>query len=235
MEIKYRNATKSFRKLKLIGITLITIILLTLVAGFLYEYTSYKNVKNNFPPDGEMVDVGDREIHVNIQGKKTNLPSIVIEAGAGSWSYDWSYVQKELAKHTEVITYDRAGLGWSEPHPNGYNIDTTIDDLSEIIEYSNIDTPVILVGHSLGGLYSRLFADKYLEKVSGLILVDARNEYFTEKATTFNDVYFESQDQTVYRILSQFGIYTPIWGGNAWRCNSRLPFSRKAGQCSIRL
>ncbi|MDX8360308.1 alpha/beta hydrolase [Cytobacillus sp. IB215316] len=206
MEIKYRNATKTFRKLKLVGITLITIILLTLVAGFLYEYTSYKNVKNNFPPDGEMVDVGDRQIHVNIQGKKTNLPSIVIEAGAGSWSYDWSYVQKELSKHTEVITYDRAGLGWSEPHPNGYNIDTTIDDLSEIIEYSNIDTPVILVGHSLGGLYSRLFADKYPEKVSGLILVDARNEYFTEKATTFNDVYFESQDQTVYRILSQFGI-----------------------------
>ncbi|MDX8366113.1 alpha/beta hydrolase [Cytobacillus sp. IB215665] len=206
MEIKYSNVTKNFRRLKLIGIALITIILLTLVSGFLYEHISYKNVKTNFPPDGKMIDVGGRDIHVNIQGEKTNLPPVVIEAGAGSWSDDWSYVQKELSKHTEVITYDRAGLGWSEPPPNGYSIDTTINDLSKILEYSNIDTPVILVGHSLGGLYTRLFTDKYPDKVSGLVLVDARNEYFTEKATTFNDVYFESQDQAIYRILSQFGI-----------------------------
>ncbi|MGM7683292.1 alpha/beta fold hydrolase [Cytobacillus sp. Hm23] len=206
MEIKYRNVTKTFRRLKLIGITLISIILLTLLAGFLYENTSYKNVKNSFPPDGEMVNVGNREIHVNIQGEKTNKPTVVIETGAGSWSYDWSYVQKELSKYTEVITYDRAGYGWSDPHPNGFNVDTTIDDLNEILEYFNIDTPVVLVGHSLGGLYSRLFTDKYPEKVSGLILVDARNEYFTEKAKAFNDVIFDTQDQTKYRLLSKFGI-----------------------------
>ncbi|MEI5906674.1 alpha/beta hydrolase [Bacillus spongiae] len=213
LEIKHRKVHKRFRRLKFLGITLMTIILLTLVVGFVYEYTSYKNVKSNFPPDGKMIDVGNREIHVNIKGEKTKLPPVVIEAGFGSWSYDWSNIQKELSKHTEVITYDRAGYGWSDPPPNGFNIDMTINDLSKVLEYSNIDSPVILVGHSLGGIYTRLFADKYPEKVSGLILVDARNEYLTEKATSYNDIYYEGQDLTFIRIFSQFG-FARLFGEN---------------------
>ncbi|QQP10492.1 alpha/beta hydrolase [Lysinibacillus agricola] len=206
MKIKYSIIIKLFRKLKLIGLVFITVVSLTLIAGFLYELISYKNVKNKFPPDGQMVDVGNREIHMNIQGIKTNLPPVVIETGTGSWSYDWSNVQQELSKHTQVITYDRAGYGWSDPSPNGFSVDTTIEDLSKILESSKIDTPVILVGHSVGGIYSRLFADRYPEKVSGLVLVDSRNEYFSEQATEYNNKFFETQDQTMNRILSQIGI-----------------------------
>jgi pimeloyl-ACP methyl ester carboxylesterase len=206
LEIKHSNAIKPFRRLKLLGLTLITITLLTLVSGFLFEYISYKNVKNNYPPDGLMIDVGNREIHINIQGTKTNLPPVVIETGTGNWSYDWSNVQKELSKHTQVITYDRAGYGWSDPPPNGFSIDTTVDDLNKVLESSKIDTPVILVGHSVGGIYSRLFADKYPEKVSGLVLVDSRNEYFSKQATKFNDKFFETQDQSMNHLLSKIGI-----------------------------
>jgi pimeloyl-ACP methyl ester carboxylesterase len=206
LEIKHSNVIKPFRRLKLLGLTFLSIILLALVSGFFYEYISFKNVKSNYPPDGQMIDVEDREIHMNIKGTKTGLPPVVIETGTGNWSYDWSSVQKELSKHTQVITYDRAGYGWSDPPLNGFSIGTTIDDLSEIIESSNIDTPVILVGHSVGGIYSRLFTDKYPEKVSGLVLIDSRNEYFSEQATTFNDKFFETQDQTMNRTLSQFGI-----------------------------
>jgi pimeloyl-ACP methyl ester carboxylesterase len=206
LEIKHSNVIKPFKRLKFFGLILISIILLALVSGYLYEFISYKNIKINYPPDGQMIDVGNREIHMNIKGTKTSLPPILIETGTGNWSYDWSNVQKELSKHTQVITYDRAGYGWSDPPPNGFSIGTTIDDLSKILESTNIDTPVILVGHSVGGIYSRLFADKYPEKVSGLILVDSRNEYFSEQATTFNDKFFESQDQTINRILSQIGI-----------------------------
>jgi pimeloyl-ACP methyl ester carboxylesterase len=206
LKVKYSNVIKPFRRLKLLGMTLITIILLTLVSGFLYEYTSYKNVKSNYPPDGQMIDVGDREIHMNIKGTKTSLLPVVIETGTGNWSYDWSNIQKELSKHTQVITYDRAGYGWSDPPPNGFSIDTTINDLSKILESSKIDTSVILVGHSVGGIYSRLFTEKYPEKVSGLVLVDSRNEYFSEQAKSFNDKFFETQDQSMNRILSQIGI-----------------------------
>lgn len=206
LEIKHSNAIKPFRRLKLLGITLISITLLVLISGFFYEFISYKNVRSNYPPDGQMIDVGNREIHMNIKGTKTSLPPVVIETGTGNWSYDWSNVQRELSKHTQVITYDRAGYGWSDPPPNGFSISTMIDDLSKILESANIDTPIILVGHSVGGVYSRLFADKYPEKVLGLVLIDSRNEYFSEQATTFNEKFFETQGQTMNRILSQIGI-----------------------------
>jgi pimeloyl-ACP methyl ester carboxylesterase len=223
LEIKHSTVIKPFRKLKLLGLTLITIILLTLISGFFYEFISYKNVKSNYPPDGQMIDVGNREIHMNIKGTKTSLPPVVIETGTGNWSYDWSNVQKELSKHTQVITYDRAGYGWSEPPANGFSIDTTINDLSKILESSNIETPVILVGHSVGGIYSRLFADKYPEKVSGLVLVDSRNEYFSEQAAKFNDKFFETQDQTMNRIFSKFGIVR-LLGGICFQTQCQITF-----------
>ncbi|KAB2488370.1 alpha/beta fold hydrolase [Priestia endophytica] len=206
MKIKHMNVIKPSRRLKLIGLSLTIILLFVVVSGFFYECISYKNIKSKYPPDGQMIDMGKREIHVNITGSKTSLPPVVIEAGTGNWSYDWSSVQKELSKHTQVITYDRAGYGWSDPPPGGFSVDTTIDDLNKVIEAAEIDTPVILVGHSVGGIYSRLFADKYPERVSGLVLIDSRNEYFAAKAEKFNDKFFETQDQTMNRILSQIGI-----------------------------
>ncbi|MBM7649127.1 pimeloyl-ACP methyl ester carboxylesterase [Bacillus ectoiniformans] len=215
MEVKHNNAIKPFIKLKLVGITLIIIILLTLVLGFLFEYTSYKNVKSNYPPDGEMIDVGSREIHINIKGNKTSLPPVLIETGTGNWSYDWSNIQEELSKHTLVITYDRAGYGWSDPPTSGFDIDMTINDLNNILESSNIDTPVILVGHSVGGIYSRLFADKYPDKISGMVLVDSRNEYFLEQAKTYNERFFETQDQKMNQFLSQIGIVR-LFGENIY-------------------
>ncbi|KKI88474.1 hypothetical protein WQ54_31370 [Bacillus sp. SA1-12] len=142
-EIKHTDVMKPFRKIKFLVSALLMVILLTLVSGFLYEFISYKNDKSNYPPDGQMIKVGNRELHMNIQGTKTSLPPVVIEAGTGNWSYDWLYVQKELSKHTQVITYDRAGYGWSDPPPNGFSIETTIDDLSKIIDLAKIDTPVI--------------------------------------------------------------------------------------------
>ena len=206
LEITYSKKVKRFRRLKVIAITVVLIIILMLISGSLFEMISYKNIKNSYPPDGVMINVGNREIHVNIKGNKTNLPPVVIETGTGNWSYDWQIVQEELSKHTQVITYDRAGYGWSDPPPDGFSIDMTIDDLSKILEVSNINTPVILVGHSVGGIYTRLFADKFPEKVSGLILIDSRNEFFAKQAPEFNKKFFDTQDQTMNGILSRIGL-----------------------------
>jgi pimeloyl-ACP methyl ester carboxylesterase len=206
LEVKHKNAINPFRKLKLFGIALFIIIFSLFVFGVFYEYASYKNVKNNYPPDGKLIDVGGREIHVNIKGTKSSLPPVLIETGTGNWSYDWSNIQEELSKHTIVIAYDRAGYGWSDPPPNGFNIDMTINDLNNILESAKIDTPVIMVGHSVGGIYSRLFADKYPDKVSGMVLVDSRNEFFSEQAKTYNERFFETQDQKMNQFLSQIGI-----------------------------
>lgn len=206
MEVNHKNAMKQFKKLKFFGFAFVIFTLSLLVFGVFYEYVSYKNINNNYPPDGKMIKVDGREIHVNITGTKTSLPPILIETGTGNWSYDWSNIQEELSKHTVVITYDRAGYGWSDPPSNGFDIDMTINDINQILELSKIDTPVILIGHSVGGIYSRLFADKYPDKVSGMVLIDSRNEFFSDHAMTYNEKFFETQDQKMNLFLSKIGI-----------------------------
>ncbi|RPF55488.1 alpha/beta fold hydrolase [Aquisalibacillus elongatus] len=194
------------RKLKIVSLIVILTVIVLLLSGVVYELLSYKNVEENYPPDGVMVKFEERELHINVKGEKSNLPPVVIEAGTGNWSYDWSQFQDKLSKHTQVITYDRAGYGWSDPPSNGFSLDSTTSDLNQILNYAEIETPIILVGHSNGGVYARHFTDKYPEKVSGLILVDSRNEFFREAAPKFNEKFLDAEDQSTNIILSHLGI-----------------------------
>lgn len=68
----------------------------------------------------------------------------------------------------------------------------TISELNTILEKTKIDTPVIFIGHSVGGVYARHFTDQYPKKVAGLILIDLRNEFFKEAAPTYNKKFFNS-------------------------------------------
>src|SRR5690625_4024936 len=116
------------KKLKMFGLIVLSLLIILALSGIIYEKISYQNISSNYPPDGLMIDVGHRQIHVNIKGESTNLPPVVIETGTGNWSYDWSHIQDEISKHTQVITYDRAGYGWSDPPSNGFSLDTTVAD-----------------------------------------------------------------------------------------------------------
>ncbi|MCR2822299.1 alpha/beta fold hydrolase [Lederbergia panacisoli] len=107
--------------------------------------------------------------------KQTNLPTILLESGSGTPSSvsDWRYVQPELAKITRVISYDRAGYGWSGNAHNDRTSEQIIKDLHKLLEVSGENGPFILVGHSFGGFNMQLFAHRYPKKVAGLVLLDS--------------------------------------------------------------
>src|SRR5690625_2417756 len=194
------------RKIKMIALFILTFLIVLVFSGFIYETTSYKSVKDNYPPDGQMIEVGDRELHMNVEGTSTKLPPVVIETGTGNWSYDWSNVQKELSKQTQVITYDCAGYGWSDPPNEGFSLDETFSDLNAVLEEARTDIPVIIVAHSVGGVYARHFINQHPDKVAGLIFVDARNEFFKDDSTEeYNDAFFASQDQRMNKVLARLG------------------------------
>ena len=88
-------------------------LLLLLLAGAIYESLSEAADARAYPPPGQMVDVGGHRLHINCAG--TGSPVVVIDAGLGDWSTSWGFVQPQVAKITRVCTYDRAGMGWSEP------------------------------------------------------------------------------------------------------------------------
>jgi pimeloyl-ACP methyl ester carboxylesterase len=143
------------------------------VAGAIYQaIATVGDQRRAFPGPGEMVDVGGHRLHINCLGEGS--PTVVLEAGGGYTSVEWSaWVQPEVSKHTRVCAYDRAGMGWSEPEPGYTDAEQIARELHSLLREAGEEGPYVLIGHSLGGLYSRVYADRYPEEVAGMVLVDS--------------------------------------------------------------
>jgi pimeloyl-ACP methyl ester carboxylesterase len=130
-----------------------------------------------------LVDVGGYRLHINCTG--TGSPTVVIDAGWGDWSASWSsWVQPEVAKTTRVCTYDRAGMGWSEPGPLPRNAEQFAQELHTLLQNAGIPGPYVLVGHSAGGLPVRVFVHEYARDVAGVVLIDSMSPRQATSAAT---------------------------------------------------
>jgi pimeloyl-ACP methyl ester carboxylesterase len=129
-----------------------------------------------------MVDVGGYRLHINCVG--TGSPTVVIDAGHGGWSASWSsWVQPEAARTTRVCTYDRAGMGWSEPGPLPRTAKHFAQELHTLLHNARVPGPYVLVGHSLGGLPVRVFAHDYAAEVAGVVLIESMHPRQAKPAT----------------------------------------------------
>jgi pimeloyl-ACP methyl ester carboxylesterase len=102
---------------------------------------------------------------------------VVFDSGLSDDSLSWYKVQPEVAKHVRACTYDRAGLGWSDPSPLPRTSRAMATELHTLLQNAQIRDPYILVGHSLGGMNMRMFAALYPHEVIGLVLVDSVYPY----------------------------------------------------------
>ena len=122
------------------------------------------------PPPGRMVDVGGRRLHMSVAGQ--GGPVVVLEAGIAASSLSWALVSKQVAEFTTVVTYDRAGFGWSDPRPGQQDADVIASQLHDLLATAGISRPFILMGHSISGLYLRAYAARYPSDLAGLVFVD---------------------------------------------------------------
>ena len=149
------------------------------IIGAIYQAIATQVDQLTYSPPGEMVDVGDHSLHINCVGQGS--PTVILEAASGGMSAHWVRVQQQLAQTTRVCAYDRAGLGWSEPGPEPRDARQISSDLHTLLEgATGTEGPYVLVGHSYGGLYARMYAARYSEEVAGVVLVDSSHpEQFT--------------------------------------------------------
>jgi pimeloyl-ACP methyl ester carboxylesterase len=123
------------------------------------------------PPLGSLYMVDGYKMHLYCTGQGS--PTIVLDAGLGNDSLIWANVQPELSKTTRTCSYDRAGFGWSDPQPGPRDADHIADQLHRLLTQAAITGPVVLMGHSIAGLYIRAYATRYPDNVSGLVFVDS--------------------------------------------------------------
>lgn len=128
-----------------------------------------------------MVQINDFKMFVKVIGENNDKPTIVMDAGYGDYSKAWDSIITEVSMMTEVVVYDRAGLGKSEPSSRPRTSREMVKELHELLCEVNIKPPYLLVGHSFGGVNMRLFATEYPNEVSGLILVDSTPEDYRER------------------------------------------------------
>ncbi|AOZ94408.1 alpha/beta fold hydrolase [Paenibacillus crassostreae] len=140
----------------------------------LFQLASSRYQSYQYKPIGQMVQLDQHLIHANVTGQ--GKPTIILESGMGGCSLDWCQVQSELAEMATVISYDRAGFGWSTPSPTSPTCQQYVDDLHLLLTKIDRKPPFLLVGHSYGGMIMRLFAVTYPEEVIGLVLVDSTHE-----------------------------------------------------------
>ena len=141
------------------------------LAGFLYQLLGTSRDARRFPPPGRLVDVGGRRIHVHLSGEGHSI--VVFEAGIAACSVSWAGVRTEVEKFARVCVYDRAGLGWSEAAPIPRTLANIIADLEAMLSSLGEQAPLVLVGHSFGGLVALEFACRHPAELGGLVLVDA--------------------------------------------------------------
>ena len=129
-----------------------------------------------YPPPGHLIRVNHHQLHIQRLGH--DGPTVLFEAGQAGFSLDWMLVQPEVSRFAQTCSYDRAGLGWSETGPHPRTPQQVVVELHALLTAASVHKPYVLVAHSLGERYVRLYAHQYPEDVMGLVLVDAYHEAF---------------------------------------------------------
>ena len=155
------------------------LILALTVATALQWWLSHRALERN-PPPGEMIDVGERRIHLLCQGK--GGPAVILESGIPGTSLGWTLVMEDIASFARVCAYDRAGYGWSEGGAEPRTISNITRELRELLRTAQVDPPYVLAGHSFGGLVVQLYASRFPDEVAGMVLVDSAHPDLARRA-----------------------------------------------------
>lgn len=131
------------------------------------------------PPPGRFYTVGGARMHLVCMGQGS--PTLILEAGLGDDWLQWRKVQPALAQVTRVCSYDRAGYGWSDPRSGSRDSIHIAEELHGLLQQAGIAGPLVLMGHSAGGLHIREYATRYPAGIAAMIFVDASTPLQFEK------------------------------------------------------
>lgn len=150
---------------------LAVLVVLVFLAASAYHGLVSRHERHRFPPPGKLIDVGGYRMHLHVLGE--GGPTVVLDSALAGSSLSWSEIQPEVARFTKVLSYDRAGFGWSDPSPHPRTLHHMTLELHALLSKADVEGPFVLVGHSYGGWIAQLLASRHPELVAGLVLVDA--------------------------------------------------------------
>lgn len=171
MEKEQRSRRRIWRLVRRGAIAVASALVALAVVGATYNWWAVRHLRSTYGPPGMLYAVNGKAMHLYCTGE--GAPTVVLEAGMGNDSLIWVKVQPPLSKSARVCSYDRIGEGWSEAQVGGRDSNSVADRLHVLLSVAGIRAPVVLMGHSIGGLYIRSYASRFPGEVAGLVLVDS--------------------------------------------------------------
>jgi pimeloyl-ACP methyl ester carboxylesterase len=139
--------------------------------GAVYQQILLSSERRAHPMPGELIDVGGYKMHIYCTGP--GGPAVILDSGLGDSYMSWRNVQPEIAKSVLVCSYDRAGIGYSQPSPLPRTSRIFAEELHRLLHTAGVPPPYILVAHSMAGYNVRLLASLYRSEIAGMVLVDS--------------------------------------------------------------
>jgi pimeloyl-ACP methyl ester carboxylesterase len=190
-------------------LTLVILIVALGALGFIYQTSAEASDRNAYAPPGQLFDVDGHRMHIVCMGEGS--PTVILEAGAGAFSAIWGWVQPFVARQSRVCAYDRAGFGWSEPALEPRDAQQIALELHTLLEKAEIEPPYVLAGHSLGGIYVRVYNAQYPGEVVGMALIDATHpDNWARQGESLEALRVMA---SVSAVLSRFGVMRLAFGG----------------------
>lgn len=130
-------------------------------------------IRHRVPPPyartGTTLVVDGARTYLDCRG--SGSPTVVLDAGLGTGASNWGFVPDRVAARTRVCTWDRPGIGGSDPIGR-HTFAGAARHLRATLAAAGEAPPFVVVGHSLGGVYARVFAATFRPEIAGVVLVD---------------------------------------------------------------
>ena len=162
---------KYTRRFFIVALSLLVVLLI--FTSIFYRVKLHK-IMNTLEPCRYLVSAGDYDLNVSVVGNKNGKHTIVCCAGLNDGYTDIGmyigpiYIEKD----NELLFIDRAGYGLSEDTKEDRTVDQIVEDYRTVLKKLGEEGPYILMGHSIGGMYSSYWQSKYPEEVEGVIIMD---------------------------------------------------------------
>lgn len=186
-------------RLKKVSLSLLIAAAVLLGVGTLTQRYFERQDADQYPAPGVLIDVNGTRLHLRCIGEGS--PTVVMIAGAGAPSVVSYELQDRIAPQTRVCSYDRAGLGWSEPANREQGVAEVTRDLHDLLDQAEETGPFIFAPESYGGLIALLAALEWPGKVAGIVLIDASEP----------DLWFEKTADTLGPLRRHTALMTFGW------------------------
>jgi protein-S-isoprenylcysteine O-methyltransferase Ste14/pimeloyl-ACP methyl ester carboxylesterase len=160
-----------FRTRRALAVTVLLALALVAFSGLVYEAYADAGATREFPPPGMRVDVGGRRLHLICIGNGS--PTVLFEPSGFGNAMSFVRTRERISSRTRVCSYDRIGMGWSDPGPASVSAADLANDLAVLQDRASLGSPMVIVASSIGGLTAETFARRFPERVAGLVFLDA--------------------------------------------------------------